>query len=54
MPVRKYRSVDEMPPAGRREAGDQSNLRIACELSMTASRAGTATLPVWGVSLSLC
>jgi hypothetical protein len=45
MPVRKYRSVDEMPPAGRREAGDPSNLRIACELSMTASRLAPRRFP---------
>ena len=31
--LRKYRSVQEMPPVARLEPGDPDNLRIACELS---------------------
>jgi hypothetical protein len=45
MPVKKYRSVEEMPQAGIRPAGDPSNLRIACELSMTASRLARRRFP---------
>jgi len=36
MPVRRYRSVEEMPPIARLEPGDPNNLRIACELSELA------------------
>ena len=45
MPVRKYRSVDEMPPAAFREARDPSNLRVACELSALASRLAPRRFP---------
>ena len=45
MPVRKYRSVEGMPHAAFREAGEPSNLRIACELSMTASRLAPRRFP---------
>lgn len=45
MPVRKYRSVDRMPQAAFREPRDPSNLRIACELSMTASRLAPRRFP---------
>ena len=45
MPVRKYRSVDKMPQAAFREPGDPSNLRIACEVSMTASRLAPRRFP---------
>jgi hypothetical protein len=38
MPVRKYRSIEEAPPAAFRPPGDPANLRIACELSVTAAR----------------
>jgi hypothetical protein len=45
MPLRKYRSVEGMPEAAFREAGDASNLRIACELSATASRLAPRRFP---------
>jgi hypothetical protein len=45
MPVRKYPSVEGMPQAAFREAGDPSNLRIACELSTTASRLAPRRFP---------
>ena len=45
MPVRKYRSVDAMPPAAFREPRDPSNVRIACELSMTAFRFAPRRFP---------
>ena len=45
MPVRKYRSVEAMPVAAFREARDPSNLRIACDLSMTASRLAPRRFP---------
>ena len=45
MPVRKYRSVEGMPEAAFREARHPSNLRIACELSTTASRFAPRRFP---------
>jgi len=36
MPVRKYRSVEEMPDAPVLKPLDPDNLRIACELSELA------------------
>jgi hypothetical protein len=45
MPVRKYRSVEKMPQAAFRNARDASNLRIACELSTTASRLAPRRFP---------
>ena len=45
MPVRKYRSVDAMPQAAFREPRDPLNLRIACELSLTASRFAPRRFP---------
>lgn len=33
MPVKKYRSIGEMPEVAPREPHDLENLRIACELS---------------------
>lgn len=36
MPVKKYRSVMEMPEVAPREPHDPENLRIACELSELA------------------
>ena len=36
MPVRKFRSVEEMTGARRRASGGPENLRIACELSELA------------------
>lgn len=45
MPVRKYRSVEKMPVAAFREPRDPSNLRIACELSTTASRLAPRRFP---------
>ena len=38
MPVRKYRSIAETPAAAFLQPRDPANLRIACELSVTASR----------------
>jgi hypothetical protein len=43
MPVRKYRSVEEMPSAAFRERLDPENLRIAFELSATALRLAPRT-----------
>lgn len=45
MPVRKYRSVGSMPQAAFREPRDPSNLRIACDLSTTASRLAPRRFP---------
>ena len=45
MPVRKYRSIDAMPLAALGEPRDPSNLRIACELSITASRLAPRRFP---------
>ncbi|HKY21476.1 MAG TPA: hypothetical protein VJM31_09675 [Vicinamibacterales bacterium] len=45
MPVRKYRSVALMPNAAVRDAGDPRNLRIACDLSATASRLAPRRFP---------
>ncbi len=36
MGLKKYRSVEEIPPAPPRTPLDPDNLRIACELSETA------------------
>ncbi len=36
MALKKYRSVQEMPPVPPRKPLDPDNLRIACELSETA------------------
>jgi hypothetical protein len=36
VPVRRYRSVEEMSAPARLEPGDPNNLRIACELSEMA------------------
>lgn len=38
MPLRKYRSVEDMPPVARLEPRNPGNLRIACELSELAYR----------------
>jgi hypothetical protein len=38
MPVRKFRSIDEMPSPPPREPLDPDNLRIALELSTLALR----------------
>jgi hypothetical protein len=38
MPVRKYRSVEDMPAAAFRPPLDPMSLRLACELSATAVR----------------
>lgn len=45
MPVRKYRSVEEMPPAAFREPLDPANLRLACDLSVTASQLAPRRFP---------
>jgi hypothetical protein len=45
MPLRKYRSVEDMPHAALRERGDPANLRIACELSATAIRFAPRRFP---------
>lgn len=36
MPVRKYRSVEEMPAVRPRRPLDPENIRVACELSELA------------------
>jgi hypothetical protein len=38
VPLRKFHSVDEMPPAPWREPLDPRNLRLACDLSALATR----------------
>ena len=38
MPLRKYRSVEEMPTPPWREPLDPRNLRLACDLSALATR----------------
>ena len=38
MPVRKFRSVEEMPPAAFFAPLDPRNLELACELSAVAVR----------------
>jgi hypothetical protein len=38
MPLRKYRSVEEMEPPPWREPLDPGNLRLACDLSALATR----------------
>lgn len=45
MPVRKYRSVEDMPPAGFRKPLDPANLRLACELSAMAIRLAPRRFP---------
>lgn len=45
MPVRKYRSVEEMPQAAFRQPLDPANLRLACEVSVTASRLAPRRFP---------
>ena len=45
MPVRKYRSVEEMPQAALRPRLDPRNLELACELSATAARLAPRHFP---------
>jgi hypothetical protein len=45
MPVRKYRSVADMPQAAFRRPLDPRNLELACELSMTATRLAPRRFP---------
>ena len=45
MPVRKYRSVAEMPQAALRQPLDPVNLEIACELSAIAARLSPLRFP---------
>ncbi len=45
MPVRKFRSVEQMPSAAFREPLDPANLRLACELSSTAVRMSPKRFP---------
>jgi len=45
MPLRKYRSVEEMPGLAPLTPLEPENLRIACELSELARRLGGWTLP---------
>jgi hypothetical protein len=46
MPVRKFRSVEQMPPpAVFGEPLDPANLRLACELSSTALRFAPRRFP---------
>lgn len=49
MPVRKYRSVAETPAAAFRPPRDPGNLRLACDLSCTASRLAPRRVPLPGV-----
>ena len=45
MPVRKYRSVEDMPEAAIGVALDPRNLRRACELSAMAARLALRRFP---------
>ena len=45
MPVRKYRSVEDMPSAAFRTPLDPVNLRLACEVSTTALRFAPRRFP---------
>ncbi|MBI4262812.1 MAG: hypothetical protein HY657_00405 [Acidobacteria bacterium] len=45
MPVRKYRSVEDMPQAVIRTPLDPRNLELACELSATALRLAPRRFP---------
>jgi hypothetical protein len=45
MPVRKYRSVEEMPEAIVGRPLDPQNLRRACELSAAATRLAPRRFP---------
>ena len=38
MPVRKYRSVEEMPSPLKRAPLDPENIKLACDLSLLALR----------------
>jgi len=45
MPVRKFRSVADMPAASSRPALDPGNLKLACDLSRTAARLSPRRFP---------
>ncbi len=45
MPVRKYRSVEDMPPVPFRAPLDPANLRLACEVSAMAVRFAPRRFP---------
>lgn len=45
MPVRRYRSLDEMPQAGLHPPLDPRNLRLACDLSEIGARLSPLRLP---------
>jgi hypothetical protein len=45
MPVRKYRSVEDMPQAALRDPLDPRNLQMACELSAVAVRLAPRRFP---------
>ena len=45
MPVRKYRSVEDMPSPAPLTPLDPANLEIACELSATAIRLAPRRFP---------
>ena len=45
MPVRKYRSVEEMPSPAPLTPLDPANLEIVCELSATAIRLAPRRFP---------
>lgn len=45
MPVRKYRSVEDMPQAALRTPLDPQNLELACELSRVAARLAPRRFP---------
>lgn len=45
MPVRKYRSVEDMPQAALRTPLDPHNLELACELSRVAARLAPRRFP---------
>ena len=45
MPVRKYRSVEDMPQAALRAPLDPHNLKLACELSAVAARLAPGSFP---------
>ena len=45
MPVRKFRSVADMPSPSWRRPLDPANLKLACDLSQTAARLAPRRFP---------
>ena len=45
MPVRKFRSIADMPEASWRTPLDPANLKLACDLSRTAAKLAPRRFP---------